>query len=179
MCRIHWKRPHPSNPPNRKTEISQYKLKVDQNLNLNLYRKIPSNLRFSIWWISKVWHFKWKLSDTRVCKVILCYECQSERVCIQRCIVLYMSIWQRYREQMGTGWRKLLGRLKLKVICCKRATNSRVLWPQIDTCVHLRLTHRCVERRCIFLWYIFSTHIQFFFLMGTAALYRVCSTGLR
>jgi len=34
----------------------------NQNLNLNLYRKIPRNLSLSIWWILGVLHLQWKLS---------------------------------------------------------------------------------------------------------------------
>ena len=54
MCHIHvWqiplKMPHPRNEPNRETRIPRYKFKLSQNLNLNVYRKIPRNLRFSVW----------------------------------------------------------------------------------------------------------------------------------
>ena len=34
----------PQNTPNRKTQISGYKLKFDQDLNLNMYRATPRNL---------------------------------------------------------------------------------------------------------------------------------------
>jgi len=42
------------------TQIPQYKLKLAQNLNLNLYHKLPSNLSlgFPIWCISKILHFQ-------------------------------------------------------------------------------------------------------------------------
>ena len=42
---------HPQNPPNPETQISQYKFKLNQNINLILYREIPRNPSFSIWWI--------------------------------------------------------------------------------------------------------------------------------
>jgi len=35
------KMPHLQNPPIRETQISRYKLKSNQNLNLNLHREIP------------------------------------------------------------------------------------------------------------------------------------------
>jgi len=38
-------------PPNRDTQIPWYKLKFNHNLNLNVYREIPRNLSFSIWWM--------------------------------------------------------------------------------------------------------------------------------
>ena len=44
----------PLNPPNRETHISRRNFKLNQNSNLNLYREIPRNLSFSIWWISRV-----------------------------------------------------------------------------------------------------------------------------
>ena len=42
------KMPHSRNLPNPETQISWYKFKLDQHLVLNLYRKIPRNLSFSI-----------------------------------------------------------------------------------------------------------------------------------
>ena len=49
-------------PPNQKIKIPRYKFKFNRKLNLNLYRQIPRNLRFSIWWISGMYHFQWNLS---------------------------------------------------------------------------------------------------------------------
>ena len=40
----------PENSPNRKTRFPRYTAKLDQNLNLNLYREILRNLSASIWW---------------------------------------------------------------------------------------------------------------------------------
>jgi len=50
------KKPHPRNPPNLETQNPRYKLKRHQNPNLNLRRKIPRNLRVSIWWILGLTH---------------------------------------------------------------------------------------------------------------------------
>jgi len=38
---------HPWNPPNLETQIPRYRIKLNQNPNLNLYREIPRNLRLS------------------------------------------------------------------------------------------------------------------------------------
>jgi len=48
---------HPTNPPNQETQIARYKLKFNQNFNLNSYREIPRHLKFSIWRISGSQHF--------------------------------------------------------------------------------------------------------------------------
>ena len=49
----------PHNSPNPEIQIPRYKFKLFQYLNLNLYREIPRNLSFWIWWISEVLHFQW------------------------------------------------------------------------------------------------------------------------
>ena len=41
---------HPRNQPNPITQIPWNKSKWSPNSNLNLYRQIPRNLSFSIWW---------------------------------------------------------------------------------------------------------------------------------
>jgi len=53
---------HSRNPPNRNTQIPQYKFKEDRVFNLNLYCEIPRNLSFSIRWISEVQRCQSKLS---------------------------------------------------------------------------------------------------------------------
>jgi len=42
---------HLRNLPNPETQIPRYKFELNQNLKLNMYRKIPRNPSFSIWWI--------------------------------------------------------------------------------------------------------------------------------
>jgi len=42
------------NPPNRETQIPRCKSKLNQDVNLNLYREIPRIRSFSIRWISGV-----------------------------------------------------------------------------------------------------------------------------
>ena len=42
----------PRNPRNPETQTPRYTFKINQNFNLNLYREIPRNLSFWIWWIS-------------------------------------------------------------------------------------------------------------------------------
>jgi len=41
---------HLRNPPNPETQFPRYNLKLNQNLDLNLYRETPGNLSFWIWW---------------------------------------------------------------------------------------------------------------------------------
>jgi len=45
---------HPRNPPNREIRIPRYNFKLNQNLDLDLFRKIPRKSSFSIWWISGI-----------------------------------------------------------------------------------------------------------------------------
>ena len=47
----------PRNPPNPEIQIHQYKFKFNQDLNLSLFRKIPRNVSFWIWWISVMQNF--------------------------------------------------------------------------------------------------------------------------
>ena len=53
---------HPPSPPNPESQIPRYKFKSNQHLNLNLYREIPRNLRFSKWRISDMLHSQLKHS---------------------------------------------------------------------------------------------------------------------
>jgi len=53
---------HPRDPPNRETWISRYRFKLNQNLDLNLYREIQRNLSFPIWQISGMQYLQWILT---------------------------------------------------------------------------------------------------------------------
>jgi len=53
--------PNP-NPPNPETQSPRCKFKLNQTPNLKLYREIPRNLSLSIWWMSGMLYFQWKLS---------------------------------------------------------------------------------------------------------------------
>ena len=55
---------HLRNPLNPETQILWNNFKWNQHLNSNLYREIPENLSFSIWWISGITHFQFKVSYT-------------------------------------------------------------------------------------------------------------------
>jgi len=49
---------HPRNLLNPESQIPRYKFKLNQNLNLNLYRKMARTLSFSIWLTSGGWHLQ-------------------------------------------------------------------------------------------------------------------------
>jgi len=49
----------PKNPPNPETQNLRYKFKLNQNLTLCLYSKIPRNLSFLISWFSGCIIFSW------------------------------------------------------------------------------------------------------------------------
>jgi len=62
----------PRNPPNRSTQIPQYRFNRVQNLNLNLYHQIPRNRSSSVWWISGMQHFWWKLPHLIYMCILIC-----------------------------------------------------------------------------------------------------------
>ena len=53
---------HPWHPPNPEIRISEYKFKLNQNLNVNMYHEIPRNLSSSIWLFLGVQQFQWNPS---------------------------------------------------------------------------------------------------------------------
>jgi len=53
---------HPRNPPDRETQIPQYRFKFNQDHMLNLCCEILRHLSFRIWWISGMLNFQWKVS---------------------------------------------------------------------------------------------------------------------
>ena len=75
------KMPHPRNPLNPETQNPRYKFKLNHNLNLNLYREIPRNLRFSIWWISGLLLFNCKLSYTQTRHNLLWCTRKRDTIC--------------------------------------------------------------------------------------------------
>ena len=72
LCQFPLKMLHSRNPQNSEIHILRYKFKSNQNLDLNLYRKIPRNLSFSISVVLHCFHehvhFFWK--DTRAVRAV-------------------------------------------------------------------------------------------------------------
>jgi len=58
---------HSWNPQNPGTKIPRCKFELNQNLNLNLYREVPKNLRFTIRWISGMSHCQCHTQNTHQC----------------------------------------------------------------------------------------------------------------
>ena len=88
--------------------------------------------------------------------------CVCVRVCVCVYIYRYMRIYTEHMQsdnmlKMHTGWRRLIGCLKLQVIFCKRATNHRALLQKTtfkDTASYgssppcIRCTHVVCRRSC-------------------------------
>jgi len=99
------------------------KFTLNQNLISNLYREIPRNLNFLIWW---------DFGD-------VAFLVETVVRCTQRCICpthAYTHLKHTYThtqdtqggyDKMYTGWQSCIGYLKWQVSFCKRATNYRAL----------------------------------------------------
>jgi len=84
---------HPWHPPNPEIRISEYKFKLNQNLNVNMYHEIPRNLSSSIWLFLGVQQFQWNPSYWKE----LCFPFQY--------ILAFLSITIRplFANNMGAG----------------------------------------------------------------------------
>ena len=69
LCMAAWYNATPPKSTKTETQISRYKSKLNPNLNLNLYREIPRNLSFSVWY-ARIRIDAW-MQDT--CKCIYMY----------------------------------------------------------------------------------------------------------
>jgi len=117
------------------------------------------------------------------CVAVCCSVLQCVAVCcsVLQCVACMSLLHTPRSVFVSKGWQRLIGCLKLQVIFRKRATNYRALLRKMTyedkpsyassppcMCVCLSLCVSAGERGGGTL-----------FLMGTVALYRVCSTGLR
>jgi len=77
---------HPWNPPSRVSRILWYLVIQIHIEHLILFEFVQRNLSFVIWWISRVQHFQWNLSYTKMtpvtCKWFLSHACWRDVTCM-------------------------------------------------------------------------------------------------
>jgi len=64
-----------------------------------------------------------RCSSSKGCVCLYVYACKY--ICIHTCVYTHMHMYMYTYIHKGTGWRRLIGCLKLQVIVRRRATNYR------------------------------------------------------
>ena len=86
----------PPDSPNPKTQVPRFTSKLNQNLNLNLYREIPRNLSFSMWWIFGGSNCSGNCCIMLQCVAVCCSALQCVAVCcsVLQCVAVCYNVSQ-------------------------------------------------------------------------------------
>jgi len=96
---------HPRKSPNLETQIPRYEFESNQKSG-SLYREIPRNLSFSIWRVSGMQHFQWKLWYVSTWHITM--HCRMHHITrtlwhSSMCEAIYLSgyIWVVHSDMCG------------------------------------------------------------------------------